>query len=68
MNVFTRVVAFGLGNGGTAGLIYMYIIVVVLFFLVNVSMAEMASMAPTAGESVLLENHSVRPSFTWVLY
>lgn len=41
--------AFGLLNGGTAGLIYMYIIVVVLFFMVNISMAEMASMAPTAG-------------------
>jgi choline transport protein len=43
------VVAFGLGNGGSAGLIYMYIAVVVLFGLANVSMAEMASMAPTAG-------------------
>ncbi|EXJ77510.1 hypothetical protein A1O3_09737 [Capronia epimyces CBS 606.96] len=42
-------VAFGLGNGGTAGLIYLYIIVVVFFFFVNISMAEMASMAPTAG-------------------
>lgn len=40
---------FGLGNGGTAGLIYMYIIVVFFFSLVNISMAEMASMAPTAG-------------------
>lgn len=29
----------------------MYILVVVLFFMVNISMAEMASMAPTAGES-----------------
>lgn len=44
------VVAFGLGNGGSAGLIYMYIIVVVLFGIANISMAEMASMAPTAGE------------------
>ncbi|KAK5104774.1 hypothetical protein LTS08_002666 [Lithohypha guttulata] len=43
------VVAFGLFNGGTAGLIYTYLIVVFLFFLTNVSMAEMASMAPTAG-------------------
>ncbi|KAK5049998.1 hypothetical protein LTR84_004117 [Exophiala bonariae] len=42
-------IAFGLGNGGTAGLIYMYVIVVVFFSLVNISMAEMASMAPTAG-------------------
>ncbi|ETI24991.1 hypothetical protein G647_04361 [Cladophialophora carrionii CBS 160.54] len=42
-------IVFGLGNGGTAGLIYMYIIVVFFFSLVNISMAEMASMAPTAG-------------------
>ena len=28
----------------------MYIIVVVFFSLVNISMAEMASMAPTAGK------------------
>ena len=43
---------FGLPNGGPAGLIYMYIIVVVFFSLVNISMAEMASMAPTAGGQV----------------
>lgn len=42
-------VAFGLGNGGTAGMIYMYIIVGILFSLTNICMAEMASMAPTAG-------------------
>ncbi|EXJ63331.1 uncharacterized protein A1O5_11652 [Cladophialophora psammophila CBS 110553] len=42
-------IAFGLGNGGTAGLIYLYIVVVIFFTLVNISMAEMASMAPTAG-------------------
>lgn len=42
---------FGLANGGTAGLIYMYIVVVIFFFMVNISMAEMASMAPTAGKS-----------------
>ncbi|WEW58032.1 hypothetical protein PRK78_003499 [Emydomyces testavorans] len=41
--------AFGLGNGGTAGLIYVYIGTVIGFSLVIVSMAEMASMAPTAG-------------------
>jgi amino acid transporter len=45
-----RTIVFGLGNGGTAGLIYLYIIVVVFFTFVNISMAEMASMAPTAGE------------------
>jgi len=49
--ITSRISAFGLLNGGTAGLIYMYILVVVLFFMVNISMAEMASMAPTAGES-----------------
>ena len=37
-------VAFGLLNGGTAGLIYDYMAVAILFMLVNVSMAEMASM------------------------
>ncbi|KAK2877814.1 hypothetical protein FQN49_001171 [Arthroderma sp. PD_2] len=41
--------AFGLGNGGTAGLIYVYLGTVVGFALVIASMAEMASMAPTAG-------------------
>ena len=45
-------VAFGLLNGGTAGLIYDYIAVAILFMLVNVSMAEMASMAPTSGGQV----------------
>jgi hypothetical protein len=29
--VIVSVVVFGLGNGGTAGLIYMYIVVVVFF-------------------------------------
>ncbi|KAM5469156.1 hypothetical protein MauCBS54593_004508 [Microsporum audouinii] len=41
--------AFGLGNGGTAGLIYVYLGTVIGFSLVIASMAEMASMAPTAG-------------------
>lgn len=40
---------FVLGNGGTAGLIYMYMATVTGFSLVILSMAEMASMAPTAG-------------------
>jgi len=52
LKVMCRTIAFGLGNGGTAGLIYMYIIVVFFFSLVNISMAEMASMAPTAGKSM----------------
>ncbi|KAK6824944.1 amino acid transporter [Apiospora arundinis] len=41
--------AFGLGNGGTAGLVYMYILSFVGYIFVIASMAEMASMAPTAG-------------------
>lgn len=39
----------GLGNGGTAGWIYVYIGTFVGFFFAIASMAEMASMAPTAG-------------------
>ncbi|KAK8038972.1 amino acid transporter [Apiospora rasikravindrae] len=41
--------AFGLGNGGTAGLIYMYILTFSGYIFVIASMAEMAPMAPTAG-------------------
>ncbi|KAL8693053.1 MAG: hypothetical protein Q9224_003836, partial [Gallowayella concinna] len=40
---------FGLTNGGTAGAIYIYIATFFGFGLAIVSMAEMASMAPTAG-------------------
>lgn len=39
----------GLINGGTAGVIWMYFICWMGFMLVNLSMAEMASMAPTSG-------------------
>ncbi|RFU82173.1 amino acid transporter [Trichoderma arundinaceum] len=39
----------GLINGGTAGLIWMFFICWIGFLLVNTSMAEMASMAPTSG-------------------
>lgn len=42
-------VAWGLGNGGTAGLIYTFIGVWVGFTLVSASMAEMASSCPTSG-------------------
>ncbi|PSN60203.1 GABA permease [Corynespora cassiicola Philippines] len=42
-------VAFGLGNGGPSGLLYTYLGVWIGFFLIATSMAEMASMAPTAG-------------------
>ncbi|ORY11433.1 amino acid/polyamine transporter I [Clohesyomyces aquaticus] len=40
---------FGLINGGTGGLIWMYLGSFVGFFAAIVSMAEMASMAPTTG-------------------
>ncbi|KAL9593955.1 MAG: hypothetical protein Q9219_007293 [cf. Caloplaca sp. 3 TL-2023] len=40
---------FGLTNGGTAGAIYIYIATFFGFGLAIISMAEMASMAPTAG-------------------
>ncbi|KAL8978516.1 MAG: hypothetical protein Q9205_005912 [Flavoplaca limonia] len=40
---------FGLTNGGTAGAIYIYIATFFGFGMAIVSMAEMASMAPTAG-------------------
>ncbi|CEI63702.1 hypothetical protein FVEN_g6824 [Fusarium venenatum] len=39
----------GLVNGGTAGLVWMFFICWIGFLLVNTSMAEMASMAPTTG-------------------
>ncbi|KAF2277833.1 amino acid transporter [Westerdykella ornata] len=40
---------FSLSNGGTAGLIWGYLIVMVGFGFVVASLAEMASMAPTSG-------------------
>ncbi|KAI4694002.1 uncharacterized protein J4E84_002581 [Alternaria hordeiaustralica] len=40
---------FALANGGTAGLIWGYFIVMIGFGFVVASLAEMASMAPTAG-------------------
>ncbi|KAL6918845.1 hypothetical protein ACHAPO_010537 [Fusarium lateritium] len=43
------VATIGLVNGGTAGLIWMFFICWMGFLLVNISMAEMASMAPTTG-------------------
>ncbi|KIX00815.1 uncharacterized protein Z518_09880 [Rhinocladiella mackenziei CBS 650.93] len=42
-------VAFGLGNGGPGGLIWTFLAAWSGFILVGVSMAEMASMAPTSG-------------------
>ncbi|KAK8127243.1 amino acid transporter [Apiospora sp. TS-2023a] len=39
----------GLTNGGTAGYIWMYLVSWIGFIFVNLSMAEMASMAPTTG-------------------
>lgn len=39
----------GLVNGGTAGMIWMYLICWIAFIFIYASMAEMASMAPTSG-------------------
>jgi len=43
------VAVFGLQNGGTAGIIWVYLATALGFGTVVLSMAEMASMAPTAG-------------------
>ncbi|KAL1652677.1 hypothetical protein SLS61_004657 [Didymella pomorum] len=40
---------FALANGGTAGLIWGYLICMICFGFVTASLAEMASMAPTSG-------------------
>jgi len=40
---------FGLANGGTAGAVWMFLIVCIGMTFVMLSMAEMASIAPTAG-------------------
>ncbi|KAL2404101.1 putative amino-acid permease [Exophiala dermatitidis] len=39
----------GLSNGGTAGMIWMFLVAWIGFLAVNTSMAEMGSMAPTSG-------------------
>ena len=44
-----RLIQFALTDGGTAGLIWGYVIVTAGFFLVYLSLSEMASMAPTSG-------------------
>lgn len=44
--------AFGLGNGGPGGLIWTFLATWTGFTLVTISMAEMASMAPTSGKSI----------------
>jgi amino acid permease len=49
-------VAFGLGNGGPGGLIWTFIATYIGFILISMSMAEMASMAPTSGMNNALEN------------
>lgn len=40
---------FGLANGGTAGAIWLNLVVCLGMFVTTLTMAEMASMAPTAG-------------------
>lgn len=52
-DLFPRVSTIGLGDGGTAGLIYIYIMCYVGFLAIYASMAEMGSMAPTSGGSAL---------------
>ena len=48
--IYSRsLIAFGLTDGGTAGLIYSFIICLLGFFCVYFSLAEMASMAPSSG-------------------
>jgi amino acid transporter len=47
--VLTSIVALSLMNGGTGGGIWMFFVVCVGMFHVVLSMAEMASMAPTSG-------------------
>ena len=46
---YTGTSLFGLMNGGTAGLIWGYLVVWAGYMLVFATMAEMASMAPTSG-------------------
>lgn len=49
MGGILQFVTFGLGNGEPTGLLYSYLAALVGFTLVQASMAEMASMAPTSG-------------------
>lgn len=44
-----RLLTFVLTDGGTAGLVWGYIAIVIGFMFVYSSLAEMASMAPTSG-------------------
>ena len=48
-NFFLGLIAFGLTDGGTAGLIYGFIVCFAGFCCVYLSIAEMASMAPSSG-------------------
>ncbi len=52
-------VAFGLGNGGPGGLIWTFLAAWSGFLLVGISMAEMASMAPTSGTTLKRQKHKV---------
>ena len=44
-----RLLTFVLIDGGTAGLVWGYIVICIGFWLVYASLGEMASMAPTSG-------------------
>ncbi|KAK3071268.1 hypothetical protein LTR53_008950 [Teratosphaeriaceae sp. CCFEE 6253] len=54
-NFLLGLIAFGLTDGGTAGLIYGFIICLAGFSCVYLSVAEMASMAPTSSAQKLSE-------------
>ncbi|KAL8824834.1 MAG: hypothetical protein Q9191_004789 [Dirinaria sp. TL-2023a] len=47
--VILTLLSFVLTDGGTAGLVWGYVAIVIGFMLVYMSLAEMASMAPTSG-------------------
>jgi amino acid transporter len=55
-------VAFGLGNGGPGGLLWTFLAAWFGFLLVGISMAEMASMAPTSGTTTTLTPEATHKS------
>ncbi|PSK46333.1 Choline transport protein [Elsinoe australis] len=61
------VAGLGLTNGGSAGFIYMYIVVWIAFLCVYTSMAEMGSMAPTSGGQYHWVSEFAPPKYQKVL-
>ena len=43
---------FSLGNGGPTGTVVMYLVTIFGLFMISLSLAEMGSIAPTAGGQV----------------